>query len=220
MRNERNDRNPLLTFCPWKIAFFRNPLHHPNKQPNGDWIQARYNSVQQLLQRSVTTERTESEIPNLNREKAYLLVRCQNCGFFSIARTNQKTRLCARCGKTIMIDRFQSRKVDDFEEARKLLGELNSKLRTEALAERENTQIISNSQALPKDHTRESSKGLLRTFREDILPKFMNKEVEVSQLVAECIRFGLTREYTQKLLKELLDSGQAYQSKKDWIKLL
>jgi hypothetical protein len=156
----------------------------------------------------------------MSREKAYLLVRCQNCGVYSIAPIKQKTRLCTRCGKTITIDHFGSRKVDNFEEARKLLGELNSKLRTETLAEGQNIQISSNLEAHPKDHTRESSKGLLRTFREEIMPKFMNKEVEVSQLIAECERLGLTREYAQKLLRELMDTGQAYQSKKDRIKLL
>jgi hypothetical protein len=159
-------------------------------------------------------------ILRMSREKAYLLIKCQNCGFYSLASVKQKTRLCARCGKTITIDHFRSRKVDNFEEARKILGELNSKLRIETLAEEQNLQISSNSKAHSKDHIRESSKGLLRTFREDILPKFANKEVEVSKLLAECERLGLTREYAQKLLRELMDSGQAYQSKKDWVKIL
>lgn len=156
----------------------------------------------------------------MSREKDYLLIRCQNCGSYSIAPVKQKTRLCVRCGKTITIDHFGSRKVGSFEEARKLLGELNAKLRSETSAEKQNIQISSNSKENPRDHTRESSKGLLRTFREEILAKYTNKEVEVSKLLEECERLGLTRDYAQKLLRELMDSGQAYQSKKDWIKLL
>jgi DNA replicative helicase MCM subunit Mcm2 (Cdc46/Mcm family) len=151
------------------------------------------------------------------RGKAYLLVKCPNCGFYSIAPINQKTRLCVRCGKTITIDHFHSRRVEGFEDARRLLGELNSKVGTETKGEPQSLQITKDYEG---DHAHESRKGLLRTFREDVLPKFTNKDVEVSKILEECEKLGVTREYAQKLLKKLMEDGQAYQPKKDWIRLL
>lgn len=145
------------------------------------------------------------------------MIKCPNCGFYSIAPIKQKTRLCVRCGKTITIDHFHSRRVESFEDARRLLGELNSKVGTEAEDKLQGLQITKDYE---RDYTRESRKGLLRTFREDILPKFTNKDVEVSEILEECEKLGVTREYAQKLLNELMEHGQAYQPKKDWIRLL
>jgi DNA replicative helicase MCM subunit Mcm2 (Cdc46/Mcm family) len=42
----------------------------------------------------------------------------------------------------------------------------------------------------------------------------------VSKILEECEKLGVTREYAQKLLKKLMEDGQAYQPKKDWIRLL
>jgi DNA replicative helicase MCM subunit Mcm2 (Cdc46/Mcm family) len=128
--------------------------------------------------------------------------------------------LCVRCGKTIIIDHFHSRKVENFEEARRVLGELNSKIGTETENRIKSERITAKSNVRTGDDSKQSRKGLLRTFREDVLPRFIDREVQLSEILDECEKFGVTRDYAEKLLKELTDSGQAYQPRKDWIKLL
>ena len=61
---------------------------------------------------------------------------------------------------------------------------------------------------------------MLRTFQEDILTKYSNKEVEVAELLRECEKFDIPREYAEKLMRELVSSGQAYRPREGWIMFL
>ena len=156
----------------------------------------------------------------MSYDKAYLLVKCPNCGFYNIAPVKQKTRLCTKCGKTVSIDHFGSRRVESFEDARKLLSELNSRIDTEERNGIQSAHINLETGKQAVDYTRESVKGLLRTFQEDVLPKFVNREVKSSDILDECEKLGFKRDYVEKLLKKLIDGGQAYQPRRDWIRLL
>jgi ribosomal protein S27E len=162
----------------------------------------------------------ESVIFSMSHEKAYLLVKCPNCGFYNIAPAKQKTRLCIRCGKTVSIDHFGSRRVETIDDARRLLSELNSRIGTEERSGMQSAHINLETGKQVKDYTRESIKGLLRTFHEEVLPKFINREVKSSEILDECEKLGFKRDYVEKLLKKLIDGGQAYQPRRDWIRLL
>jgi len=157
----------------------------------------------------------------MSHDKAYLLIKCPDCGSYNIAPVKQKTRLCVRCGKTVLIDHFGSRRVESFDDARKLLSELNSRTSTEDGIGIQNIQAnLETEKQRKEDYTRQSRKGLLRTFQEDILPKFVNRDVKSSEIVDECEKLGLAKDYVEKLLKKLIESGQAYQPRRDWIRLL
>jgi ribosomal protein S27E len=162
----------------------------------------------------------QSVILHMSTGKAYLLIKCPNCGFYNIAPIRQKTRLCARCGKTIQIDHLASKRAESFEDARGLLSELNSKVGIEANPKVQSVQIVPEAERQRNDYTRQARKGLVRTFQEEILPRFINREVQLSEILKECEKLGFTREYAEKLLKKLIDGGQAYRPKKDWIRLL
>jgi ribosomal protein S27E/DNA replicative helicase MCM subunit Mcm2 (Cdc46/Mcm family) len=153
-------------------------------------------------------------------DKAYLLVKCPSCGFYNIASARQKTRLCIRCGKTVLIDHFGSRRVESFDDARRLLSELNSRIGTEERSGMQSIHTNFETGKQVKEYTHESAKGLLRTFQEEVLPKFINREVKSSEILDECEKMGFKRDYVEKLLKKLIDGGQAYQPRRDWIRLL
>jgi DNA replicative helicase MCM subunit Mcm2 (Cdc46/Mcm family) len=156
----------------------------------------------------------------MSDKKAYLLVKCPSCGFYNIAPIKQKTRLCVRCGKTVQIDHLGSRRTDNLDDARRLLSELNSRIGTQANNKVQSAQINPATKKQREDYAHQSGKGLLRTFQEDILPRFVNKEVQLSEIERECEKVGFTKEYIDKLLKRMIEGGQAYQPKKDWIRLL
>jgi ribosomal protein S27AE len=156
----------------------------------------------------------------MSDKKTYLLIKCQGCGLYNIAPVKQKTRLCVRCGKTVHIDHFGSRRADSLADARRLLSELNSTMGPEASIKAQSAQITPATKKQIELYVHQSRKGLLRTFQEDILPKFVNREVQLSEIERECEKLGFTREYIDKLLKKMIDGGQAYQPRKDWIRLL
>ena len=112
-----------------------------------------------------------------------------------------------------------NRRASDFNEARRLVGELNSKRDSETLDRKEESQTVSTKNDLRVDPAKVSGKGLIRTFQEVIL-KYANREIDISELLKECELNGVPREYAQKLIKELVDSGQAYTPGKDKIAFL
>jgi len=158
----------------------------------------------------------------MNPKKSYVVFKCPNCGFYSLAFEGQKTRLCVRCEKTVKIDHLYSRRIEGFEEARSLLSKLNlnvgqgspscslSVIETTSMRERFGKNVTG----------RDRRKGSLRAFQEDVLAKYMKKEVEVSELLQECEKVGVPREYADKLIRELVGSGQAYHPRKGWIRFL
>jgi DNA replicative helicase MCM subunit Mcm2 (Cdc46/Mcm family) len=127
-----------------------------------------------------------------------------------------------RCEKTIRIDYTSVRSIEGFEDARRLVGELNLKV-----GQGNSKSSYGSVETAPMQEdarrnmaTKVASKGLLRTFQEDVLAKYANKEVEVSELLRECEKVGVPNEYADKLIRKLLSSGQAYHPKEGWIRLL
>ena len=174
----------------------------------------------QPLLRVLFKGKIESVVLCMSDKKAYLLIKCPSCGSYNIAPIKQKTRLCVRCGKTVQIDHLGSRRTDNLDDARRLLSELNSRIGTESSNKMQSDQINPTMKKPREDYTHQSRKGMLRTFQEDILPKFVNREVPLSEIERECEKLGFTKEYTDKLLEKMIDGGQAYQPRKDWITLL
>jgi len=79
-------------------------------------------------------------------------------------------------------------------------------------------EVTTMQESLGKNVTsKDRRKGLLRAFQEDVLAKYTKKEVEVSELLRECEKVGVPREYADKLIRELVGSGQAYRPRKGWI---
>jgi Xaa-Pro aminopeptidase len=156
---------------------------------------------------------------NMSSSKAYVVFRCPNCGFYSLASPKQKTRLCVRCGKTITVGDSYPRIAENFKEAQKLVGELNSKRESESLHKPRQTQSIPLELNKMNDSVKISNKGILKTFQEVVLGH-EGKEVELAELLRECEVHGISREYAGKLIEKLIDGGQAYRPEKGWIKFL
>jgi hypothetical protein len=155
----------------------------------------------------------------VSSKKAYIVFRCSNCGFYSLASLRQKTRLCVRCGKTMVLQDTYNRRASDFSEARRLVGQLNSERGSETLEKNEGLRHSSTDSDLGIEPAKPSSKGLLRTFQELTL-KYTNKEVNLFELLGECETHGIPRQYAQKLIRALIDNGQAYRPGKDRISFL
>jgi hypothetical protein len=127
-----------------------------------------------------------------------------------------------RCGKTVKIDYAHARRIEGSEEARTLVNELNLRVgqanrsASNSSIGSASTEVILGKVAADKD----GRKGLLRTFQEDVLTKYAKKEVEVSELLRECEKAGIPSAYADKLVKQLVSSGQAYRPRIGWIRLL
>jgi DNA-directed RNA polymerase subunit RPC12/RpoP len=152
----------------------------------------------------------------MSSKKAYIVFRCPSCGFYSLASPKQRTRLCVRCGKTVTLEDSYARRVESFKESQRLVGELNSRRDSETLDKTGRLQTMSTKNSMAPDHAKTAGKGLLRTFREVTL-RHINKQVDLSELLRECEINGIPRDYAQKLIKELVDSGQAYRPSEDRI---
>jgi hypothetical protein len=152
----------------------------------------------------------------MSSKRAYIVFRCPSCGFYSLASPKQRTRLCVRCGKTVTLEDSCARRAESFKEAQRLVGELNSRRDKEPLDKTERLQTMSTKSGMEPDSAKRTGKGLLRTFREVTL-RYINKQVGLSELLRECEINGIPREYAQKLIKELVDSGQAYRPSEDRI---
>jgi hypothetical protein len=119
----------------------------------------------------------------------------------------------------MILEDTYNRRASDFKEAQRLVGELNSKRDSETLDKKTEQQTLSTKDDLRVDPAKARSKGLLRTFRE-IMLKYANKEADLPELLGECEINGIPREYAQKLITELVESGQAYRPGKDKIAFL
>jgi predicted RNA-binding Zn-ribbon protein involved in translation (DUF1610 family) len=158
----------------------------------------------------------------MSHKKTYVVFRCPDCGFYSLAFERQKTRLCVRCGKTAKINHPYARKVEGFEEARRLVNELNTKASIGSQSNIHGSpRTILAEESLRRNETgKERRKGLLRTFQEDVLTRYTNREAEISELLLECEKAGIPRGYADKLIGELVSSGQAHYPRKGWIRFL
>jgi hypothetical protein len=158
----------------------------------------------------------------MSLKKSYVVFRCPNCGFYSLASRGQKTRLCVRCDKSLKIDRLEPRSVEGFEEARTLVNELNLKVgQTISPISHDSIKLPSAESSLKNTVAgRDRRKGLLRTFQEDILTKYSNRDVELAELFRECEKFDVPREYAEKLIGKLVRSGEAYRPREGWIRFL
>ncbi|WXG44820.1 MAG: DUF1922 domain-containing protein [Promethearchaeati archaeon SRVP18_Atabeyarchaeia-1] len=155
----------------------------------------------------------------MSANKAYIVIRCPNCGFYSLASPGQKTRLCVRCGKTAKLGDSYARRAENFKEAQKLMGELNRKRESETICETSGLQTMPYKSDPILDQAKTSNRGLLRTFRE-VLLRYADKEAEMTEFLEECEQHGIPREYAQKLIRELENSGQAYRPEKDKIRFI
>ena len=152
--------------------------------------------------------------------KSYVLVRCPDCGFYGLAVHGHKTRLCVSCGKTIKIDYLHARKVDDLREAQRLLGESNAKLHEANPSRGELAKIDTSGSRGRVDPTTKSTKGLLRRFEEGVLARYMGREVELNEFLADCESQGVSAEYARKFLNQLVENGHVYSPRKDRIRFL
>lgn len=158
----------------------------------------------------------------MSHKKIYVVFRCPDCGFYSLAFERQKTRLCVKCGKIIKIDHFHARRVEGFEETRKLINDLNMKAGPgNSSSLNSSPEVRLTEESLRKSETsKERRKGLLRTFQEDVLTRYRNRDTEVTELLLECEKAGIPREYADRLIGELVSGGQAYHPRKGWIRFL
>jgi hypothetical protein len=130
--------------------------------------------------------------------------------------------MCVRCGNRNKVDDSFPRVIQGFGEAHRLVKELNS----EEVLDNTSTSKDPSKAALVNDGlkgnviAKDRAKGLLRTFREDVLPKYLDKEVEESRLISECRNAGIPNAYAEKIIAESVENGLAYRPRKDWIRFL
>jgi hypothetical protein len=119
----------------------------------------------------------------------------------------------------MILENTYARRAENFDEARRLIGELNSKRSSETLDKAGQLQTIPDKNESRIDPAKTSSKGLLRTFQEVML-KHSNKEIYLQEFLGECEINGIPRDYAQKLVNQLVERGQAYRPGKDKITFL